>query len=103
MNKNKTFVLNNKFENMYEAYILLCWSHYERDDGRQTIRKGNVDELLNDRLYLYRDNEEECEKLMENEIIMLLETSFSNLVLEYIGWIYENVTKIFSEEKKFLI
>ncbi|KNG77897.1 DNAJ domain-containing protein [Plasmodium falciparum IGH-CR14] len=65
----------------------------------QNIREEEVAELLKDRLDLYIDNEDEWEKLMENEISMLLKSSFSNFILESIGWTYENVSNIFLEEK----
>ncbi|ETW51813.1 hypothetical protein PFMALIP_00130 [Plasmodium falciparum MaliPS096_E11] len=65
----------------------------------QNIREEKVAELLKDRLDLYIDNEDEWKKLMENEISMLLKSSFSSFILESIGWTYENVSNIFLEEK----
>ncbi|ETW45062.1 hypothetical protein PFNF135_00663 [Plasmodium falciparum NF135/5.C10] len=50
----------------------------------QNIREEHLDELLRDRLYLYIDNKDEYEILMDNGIRMLLKSSFSNFILESI-------------------
>ncbi|SOV74042.1 exported protein family 1, putative [Plasmodium sp. gorilla clade G3] len=60
----------------------------------QTNREGDIAELLKDQLDLYLQNEEEWEKLMEKEIMMLLKSSFSNFMLESKAWIYENISNI---------
>ncbi|KNG73907.1 hypothetical protein PFMG_00042 [Plasmodium falciparum IGH-CR14] len=114
MNKDRNLLLNNKFENINEAYQILGNKIISIEDifyyigdimkemiEGQNIREEKVDELLKDRLDLYIDNEDEYEILKENEISMLLKSSFSNFILESIGWTYENISNIVLEEKEF--
>ncbi|ETW41240.1 hypothetical protein PFNF135_04382 [Plasmodium falciparum NF135/5.C10] len=76
------------YENISEAYQILRYENrkkiYDSSEFDEANRM-NVAELLKDRLDLYIDNEDEWEKLMENEISMLLKSSFSNFILESIG------------------
>ncbi|ETW43711.1 hypothetical protein PFNF135_01835 [Plasmodium falciparum NF135/5.C10] len=72
MNKDKNLLLNNKFENINEAYQILGNKIISIEDifyyigdimkemmEGQNIREEKVAELLKDRLDLYIDNEDE--------------------------------------------
>ncbi|KYN93387.1 gametocyte erythrocyte cytosolic protein [Plasmodium gaboni] len=64
----------------------------------QIRREEELTELLKKRLDLYMDNDEQWKNIMGNEINLLSNKSFSNIILESIGWTYENVSNIYIEE-----
>lgn len=64
----------------------------------QIKREEELTELLKKRLDLHMDNDEQWKNVMENEINLLSNKSFSNFILESIGWTYQNVANIYLEE-----
>ncbi|CDO65802.1 DnaJ protein, putative [Plasmodium reichenowi] len=64
----------------------------------QIKREEELIELLKNRLDLHMDNDEEWKNRMESEINLLSNKSFSNFILESIGWTYENVANIYLDD-----
>ncbi|SPJ11716.1 gametocyte erythrocyte cytosolic protein [Plasmodium sp. DRC-Itaito] len=64
----------------------------------QIKREEELTQLLKERLDLHMDNDEEWKNRMESEINLLSNKSFSNFILESIGWTYENVANIYLDD-----